>query len=309
MERGSPRLHEPQCDCDETGIHFPFLSPRKKRKCCSLLQPWATRTLPKEGAEAYELLVQVKVETREHQGNLQQITMDLGRTFPDEAYFEEEGHWALQRVLTAFAKYDPGVGYVQGINFVAAALLWHTAEAEAFWLLVHLMEERDLRDNYSPQLPGLAKHCQIIQLLLMERLPKLHLLFCQYRITSELFITDWCLTLFGCVLPAQEMGPVLQSFCEEGWCFFYQLVLAILRRLQAQLLRSGDISEVLSALHPPSKSQRQSPKFLAQLQRSNERLKWTSLLAEAKKLQLDQAYIKRLHFGFRSDTLRFGRLE
>jgi hypothetical protein len=264
--------------------------------------------MPKEGLEAYERLVQVPVETREHQANLQQIAMDLGRTFPDEAYFSEEGHEALQRVLVAFAKYDPGVGYVQGMNFVAAALLWHAAEAESFWLLVHLMEERDLRDNYSPQLPGLAKHCQIVQLLLMERLPKLHLLFCQYRISSELFITDWCLTLFGCVLPAEEMGAVLQSFCDDGWCFFYQLVLAILRRLQAQLLRSADISEVLSALHPPSKSQRQSRNFLVQLQRPNERLKWAHLLAEAKKLQLDQVYIKRLHFGFRADTLQFGRL-
>lgn len=304
------KMHEVQCTCDFQGLRIPFLSPsRKKRRCCSVLQPWITLTFPKEGIEAYDCLVQVKMDTREHLSNLQQINIDLGRTYPDEDYFSEEGRDALQRVLIAYSKYDPGVGYVQGMNFVAGAILWHTGEPEAFWLLAHLMEDRDLRDNYSPQLPGLVKHCQIVQLLLMERLPKLHLLFCQYRIPSELFITDWCLTLFGCVLPAQEMGVVLASFCEEGWCFFYQLVIAILRRLQSQLLRSADISEILSALHPPAQSQRHYRQFLHQLQRSNERLNWPHLLSEAKKLQLDQVYINRLHFGFRSDTLRFSRLE
>lgn len=54
----------------------------------------------------------------------------------------------LKRVLTAFAKYDPVIGYVQGMNFLAASLLLHAEEYVAFWLLVLLFEKLEMRDIF-----------------------------------------------------------------------------------------------------------------------------------------------------------------
>ncbi|KAL8429216.1 hypothetical protein Efla_006205 [Eimeria flavescens] len=54
------------------------------------------------------------------------IELDVHRTFPSIPFFREEGQHALRRILQAFAVFDPEVGYVQGMNFVAGALLYHS---------------------------------------------------------------------------------------------------------------------------------------------------------------------------------------
>ena len=77
-----------------------------------------------------------------------------------------EGQLSLQRVLCAFSRYDSGIGYVQGMNFIVGSLLWHCSEEAAFWLFVSLIEDYDMRDIYQPELPGLYKHCTVMQQLL-----------------------------------------------------------------------------------------------------------------------------------------------
>ncbi|CBZ51131.1 putative TBC domain-containing protein [Neospora caninum Liverpool] len=54
------------------------------------------------------------------------IEMDVHRTFPSLPFFKEEGQTAMRRVLQAYAAFDPEVGYVQGMNFVAGTLLHHS---------------------------------------------------------------------------------------------------------------------------------------------------------------------------------------
>lgn len=92
----------------------------------------------------------------------------MNRTFPHCAYFSagSEGQAQLERVLIAFIKYDTTVGYVQGMNFIVAALLFHCSEEIAFWLFVSLIEDYEMRDIYKPHLPGLYKHTQIINMLI-----------------------------------------------------------------------------------------------------------------------------------------------
>mmetsp|Transcript_1014 Transcript_1014/g.1009 ORF Transcript_1014/g.1009 Transcript_1014/m.1009 type:complete len:83 (+) Transcript_1014:411-659(+) len=82
------------------------------------------------------------------------------------------------------------MGYVQGMNFIAGALLWHATEVDAFWLFVGLMENYEIRDTYLPSLPGLSKHCQIIQILIVENLPNLHRQFAEHRIGNEMFLAE-----------------------------------------------------------------------------------------------------------------------
>lgn len=70
-------------------------------------------------------------------------TQDLPRTFATHPWLRsEEGQAALRRVLTAFSVHNPGVGYCQGLNFLAALLLTATGKDEetAFWLLAALVE-------------------------------------------------------------------------------------------------------------------------------------------------------------------------
>jgi hypothetical protein len=55
----------------------------------------------------------------------------------------------LRKVLVAYSVYDLEMGYVQGVNMIAGVLLYHIKhESLAFWALVGLMEEQELRQVY-----------------------------------------------------------------------------------------------------------------------------------------------------------------
>lgn len=72
---------------------------------------------------------------------LYQIELDLHRTFNSEDHtLSKETEWKLRRVLTAYVKRNPTVGYCQGMNFVAAILLKQLSEEQAFWTLCQIIE-------------------------------------------------------------------------------------------------------------------------------------------------------------------------
>lgn len=74
-----------------------------------------------------------QIDIVEYHDSARQIELDLNRTYPDEPYYMNgEGQISLRRVLQAFSKYDVQMGYVQGMNFIAGALLWHATEIDAF---------------------------------------------------------------------------------------------------------------------------------------------------------------------------------
>jgi len=75
---------------------------------------------------------------------------------------KSECQQSLFRLLNNFAKYDRSIGYVQGMNFIAASLLYHSSEEVAFWLFVSLIEDYEMRDIYQTGTPGVYKHNQLL---------------------------------------------------------------------------------------------------------------------------------------------------
>lgn len=77
-------------------------------------------------------------------------------------------------VLTAYAVYDHEVGYVQGMNMVAGALLYHIKEEDqTFWGLVELMDEQELRMIYLSGFEMLKKHISNIDAFMHRKIPDL----------------------------------------------------------------------------------------------------------------------------------------
>ena len=68
------------------------------------------------------------------------------------------------------------------MNFIAGSFLYHCSEEIAFWLLVALIEDYELRDIYLPGIPGLSKHCQVIDLILLTHNPSLYTHFVLFSI-------------------------------------------------------------------------------------------------------------------------------
>ncbi|GFH32092.1 RabGAP/TBC protein [Haematococcus lacustris] len=72
---------------------------------------------------------------------LQQIEKDLKRTFAGHAVMSEGGRLALRRILAAYALHNPGVGYCQGTNYIAAVLMMFLSEEDTFYCLAAVVEE------------------------------------------------------------------------------------------------------------------------------------------------------------------------
>lgn len=76
----------------------------------------------------------------------------MKRTMPFlEKFSEHDEKWqALKNVLQAYSLYDPKIGYIQGMNFVASSLVYHCDEFVAFSLLSNIIEHLEMRDIYLP---------------------------------------------------------------------------------------------------------------------------------------------------------------
>ncbi|KAK4751333.1 hypothetical protein SAY87_004815 [Trapa incisa] len=98
---------------------------------------------------------------------IEQIDRDVKRTHPDMHFFSGDSldakanQEALKTVLTIFAKLNPGIRYVQGMNEILAPLYYvfrndpnegyaASAEADSFFCFVELLS--GFRDNFCKQL-------------------------------------------------------------------------------------------------------------------------------------------------------------
>lgn len=79
----------------------------------------------------------------------EEISRDIDRTFHFGKFKTSEGQQEIGRVLTAIAYVRPEIGYCQGMNFVAGALIYFIGEEElVFWIFLALLDERELNSLY-----------------------------------------------------------------------------------------------------------------------------------------------------------------
>lgn len=70
----------------------------------------------------------------------------------------------LFNVLKAYACYDNEIGYVQGMNYLAAMLLIYIkSEAKVFWCMVHLLHRKNWRQVYNDNTPKLMNLLELVR--------------------------------------------------------------------------------------------------------------------------------------------------
>uniref|UniRef100_A0A1B6CKT3 Rab-GAP TBC domain-containing protein n=4 Tax=Clastoptera arizonana TaxID=38151 RepID=A0A1B6CKT3_9HEMI len=168
------------------------------------------------------------------------IQRDINRTFPAHDFFKEAGGLgqdSLFRISKAYAVYDTEVGYCQGLSFLAATLLLHMPEEQAFCVLLKLMYNYGLRDLYKDGFECLYLRLFQLNRLMQEHVPQLLIHFSDKGVESHMFASQWFLTLFTARFPLYFVFHIIDVFLLQGTETLFQIALALLITYKKDLLQ------------------------------------------------------------------------
>ena len=160
------------------------------------------------------------------------IIKDLDRTFPLCQFFREKygnGQRKLYKVLTSYCKYNPAVGYVQGMGFITAIFLTYMDEESSFYMLHSLMKKYDLENIYYDDFPGLKKKFYILLSLQKKHIPKIYKVFRRDGILPSMYASNWFITLFTRNVDFSIVLRIFDCFLLEGFKVIYRITLALLK--------------------------------------------------------------------------------
>ncbi|KAI0833838.1 TBC-domain-containing protein [Trametes gibbosa] len=182
---------------------------------------------------------------------VREIDKDVCRTMPLNIFFGRTGAGVekLRRVLVAYSKRNPSVGYCQGMNLVTSTLLLvHADEEEAFWVLAAMIERLLPEDFFSPSLLS-SRACPLVLLdYVQDFMPKLSAHLTELGIDLGAICFSWFLSLFTDCLPVETLFRVWDVFMIDGVDVLFRIAFAILRTNEEELMRCTSIPAVYVAL-------------------------------------------------------------
>ncbi|XP_020235320.1 ecotropic viral integration site 5 ortholog isoform X3 [Cajanus cajan] len=177
-----------------------------------------------------------------------QIEKDLPRTFPGHPALDEDGRNALRRLLTAYARHNPSVGYCQAMNFFAGLLLLLMPEENVFWTLMGILD--DYFDGYySEEMIESQVDQLVFEELVRERFPKLanHL---DYLGVQVAWVTGpWFLSIFVNMLPWESVLRVWDVLLFEGnRVMLFRTAVALMELYGPALVTTKDAGDAVTLL-------------------------------------------------------------
>ncbi|XP_014248994.1 rab GTPase-activating protein 1 [Cimex lectularius] len=170
----------------------------------------------------------------------QVIQRDINRTFPAHDFFKENGGGGqdvLFRLSKAYAVHDTEVGYCQGLSFLAATLLLHMPEEQAFCVLLKVMYDYGLRELYKDGFECLYLRLYQLNRLMEEHVPQLYQHFREKGVESHMFASQWFLTLYTARFPLYFVFHIIDVFLLQGTETVFQVALALLKMCQKDLMQ------------------------------------------------------------------------
>ncbi|KNG85192.1 GTPase activating protein (Evi5) [Aspergillus nomiae NRRL 13137] len=179
------------------------------------------------------------------------IGKDIGRSFPNVEMFRDpngEGQQMLARVLKCFSLYDTKIGYCQGLGFVVGPLLMHMTDAEAFCVLVRLMDHYDMRTCYLPDLSGLHLRIYQFQNLLARLRPALYAHLESLHV-EPIYVSQWFLSFFAVACPMPMLLRIYDVIFLEGACeTLMRVALSLMQRNEKKIMACAEFEDVMQLL-------------------------------------------------------------
>ncbi|KAM4733517.1 uncharacterized protein FYW61_006931 isoform 2-T2 [Anableps anableps] len=184
-----------------------------------------------------------------------QIALDLQRSFPThrslmgQSSEAIEGQAKLFRVLIAYAKYNPQVGYSQGMSYIAAVLLMQLGEEEAFWALTALLDKsKYLAELFDLSLTKVQHQVKVFDQFLKHRKAQLSKHLDSAGVLSVHFVMPWFLTLFTSLPCWDSVLAVWDLIILQGLQAVFRTALTIIELLEPRLMELNDEGTMLPLL-------------------------------------------------------------
>lgn len=160
---------------------------------------------------------------------IEDIKKDLHRQFPGhEIFMKKEGRQMLFNVLKAYAVHNKEVGYCQAQGPIAAVLLMHMPEEDAFWMLIKISDFY-LKEYFKPGLEKVQIDGQALFYLFKRENAAVHKLIKSQGIDPILYMTEWFMCLYSRTLPWCTILRVWDMFFCEGVKVLYRVGLFLMR--------------------------------------------------------------------------------
>jgi hypothetical protein len=129
-----------------------------------------------------------------------QIELDLDRTFAEYPKFiinNPKNYKKMSNILRSYSKRNAGIGYCQGMNYVAATLFRVVDDEEdTFWLLCNLLESILPLDYYSQMIEVIVDQKVFVNLL-QSRKPELFKHLSNMGLDFAIILFQWFICIFS----------------------------------------------------------------------------------------------------------------
>ena len=166
-----------------------------------------------------------------------EINRDINRTFYTSKFTEGNGKAMLYNILTALAFIRPEIGYCQGMNFIAGALInFIDNEEKCFWIFLSFIDNFEMNFLYLKNMPDYSIRVYQLNSFIKENFPDLALHFKKNQINPDVFFSKWILTIFSNYLPFDVLYKVWDVFLLDKWKAIFKFSLMILNSMKDKLI-------------------------------------------------------------------------
>jgi hypothetical protein len=191
------------------------------------------------------------LSSKPHEEYDEMVANDVHRTFPTNPLFMEgaSGPEMLSRILRAYCHLNE---YSQCMSYIAAVLLMHMGEEDAFFVFVQMMKKYGLEAIFSRDLPAcLRNYSRFIE---VSR-PELFRHLTNEKLSVEIFVSGWLQTLFAQQFDLGLVFRLWDVFFVYGFSFFIKVSLVLLEHAEPALLRLSNTDIIFSLKSLPMRIQ------------------------------------------------------
>ena len=179
-----------------------------------------------------------------------QIALDVTRALRGHLkYNTKTGQSELNQVLSAYAIRTPAVGYSNAMCHVTAFLLLFYPPSRAFYMLIALTDIILPKDYYTHSLLGVRADCQLLKILVFQRIPKLHAHLLKFHLDVSVTALKWLMPLFTITLPIHVVIRVWDCMMLESGTFLLSVAMALFYLHQRKICALNDEFAIVDYLN------------------------------------------------------------